>query len=107
MYHDLFDASLRFTNVEVGDNGTYQCTVANEEGQSISNEVVLTVQGMELLKLCSNMSNNVESTCFDNVLSSHETDVDCGGVYCHECNHTQVYKLNVVDIYFVYYRNVS
>ena len=51
VYHDLFDASLRFTNVEVGDNGTYQCIVANEEGQSISNEVVLTVQGMELLKV--------------------------------------------------------
>ena len=42
------------------------------------------------------MSNNVESTCFDNVLSSHETDVDCGGVYCHECNHTQVYKLKLM-----------
>ena len=33
----------------------------------------------------------IESTCFNDVYDSvHETDVDCGGIYCEPCNITQV-----------------
>ena len=32
----------------------------------------------------------IESTCFDGVLSSHETDNDCGGEFCSPCNISEV-----------------
>ena len=45
----------------------------------------------------------IESTCFDDLLSSHETDIDCGGIYCVSCNQTQVKEVyNIVAmLYYV------
>ena len=31
-----------------------------------------------------------ESTCFNDALDPHETDVDCGGVFCAPCSSAQV-----------------
>ena len=36
----------------------------------------------------------IESTCFDSVLSSHETDNDCGGEFCSPCNISEVSDVN-------------
>ena len=36
-----------------------------------------------------NIHTFAEATCFDRRLSSHETDVDCGGEFCTSCNITQ------------------
>lgn len=44
----------------------------------------------------------IESTCFDHLLSSHETDIDCGGIYCITCNQTQVREVNnIIILYYV------
>ena len=32
----------------------------------------------------------LEATCFDGVISSHETDIDCGGEFCSPCNISEV-----------------
>uniref|UniRef100_A0A1X7T9W5 Ig-like domain-containing protein n=1 Tax=Amphimedon queenslandica TaxID=400682 RepID=A0A1X7T9W5_AMPQE len=70
VYTSLYNASLTITNVELTDDGVYQCVIDNESGTDSSLEATLTVQ---------------ESTCFDGVLSNHETDTDCGGMYCTQC----------------------
>jgi Leucine-rich repeat (LRR) protein len=74
-YTSLYNASLYIADVKFEDGGTYQCVVNNSEGVDSSISAVLTVQ---------------ELTCFDEIKSNHETDIDCGGIYCQQkCNQTQ------------------
>lgn len=69
-----YSGALQFADVVLEDAGTYQCFAININGSANSTTTVLTI---------------AESTCFDGLLSSHETDVDCGGEFCSPCNISQ------------------
>lgn len=45
IYTSLYNASLTITNVELTDDGVYQCVVDNERGTDSSLEATLVVQG--------------------------------------------------------------
>ena len=92
LYLNLYNASLHIANVELSDAGVYQCVLENERGMDNSSEATLIVQGMMQLMIII-LHLIIEATCFDGVLSSHETDVDCGGIYCDQCQQAQVYNL--------------
>ena len=66
----LANGALEITNAQLSDTGQYYCVVMNTEGSVTSSVASLLVE---------------ELTCFDNMTSSHETDLDCGGVYCAPC----------------------
>ena len=66
----LTNGALYIANAQLTDTGQYYCYVSSTEGNDTSSVANLLVE---------------EITCFDNMTSSHETDVDCGGVYCVPC----------------------
>ena len=66
----LTNGALLITAAQLSDTGHYYCVVSNTEGSVASSVANLLVE---------------EITCFDNISSSHETDVDCGGLYCAPC----------------------
>ena len=96
LYLNLYNASLHIANVELSDAGVYQCVLENERGSDNSSEATLIVQGMIIIIAINIiiiiLHLIIEATCFDGVLSSHETDVDCGGIYCDQCQQAQVYN---------------
>ncbi|XP_065917647.1 peroxidasin homolog [Dysidea avara] len=71
----LEDGSLLISDVMLDDVGVYQCVISNINGSDSSYFGELNV---------------TEATCFDNIQSPHETDVDCGGEFCSPCNITQM-----------------
>lgn len=80
LYLNLFDGSLHFSQtILLQDEGVYQCEAKNEYGTVISTEAILSI---------------TESTCFDGLLSPHESDIDCGGIYCTTCNYTYSCKVD-------------
>lgn len=62
---------LIINNIQLQDAGVYSCHIFNTEGTARSARVSLIVQ---------------EITCFDNTVSPHETDIDCGGEFCKKCS---------------------
>lgn len=94
--HSLYNASLQFTPTQLVDAGVYQCLAENENVTAASSNATLKLTGWVAMVtcVCVSLINAVhlptESTCFDGAVSSHETDLDCGGNFCSPCNLTQV-----------------
>jgi hypothetical protein len=75
----LGDGSLEIADVMHEDQGEYFCVAGNSYGNISSNTSYLTV---------------LESTCFNGEQDAHETDVDCGGIYCDQCSLSQKCRQN-------------
>ncbi|XP_011407992.1 PREDICTED: peroxidasin-like, partial [Amphimedon queenslandica] len=72
VYTSLYNASLTITNVELTDDGVYQCVIDNESGTDSSLEATLTVQ--ELPQVPRDLLNNrIQNILTSNVFNSNFT----------------------------------
>lgn len=88
----LEDGSLYISNVMLADVGLYQCMATNINGSVESDYGMVEVSGkmIDCVRCINKMDLISEATCFDDTVSPHETDVDCGGEFCSPCNISQV-----------------
>ena len=96
IYLNRYDASLHFNHTVITHSGAYYAEIQNEYGTIISNQATLIVTGIIVITCRDNyefLNSYKEATCFNQLKDEHETDVNCGGIYCTQCNQTQVTQL--------------
>ena len=127
-----YSASLQFESLVLEDSGEYACYLENVNGSVQSDSGLITVLGKTKAfmsvsrnnlarvliwrinpsnycqstlqqRIAVYISSMAEWTCFDEVLSSHETDLDCGGKFCDPCNTTKVMGPQLAIIHSVHY----